>query len=170
MRYLTSPFHVCMQPRISGYGLWVAGAYTACRTVGGFKSESILKLEYHLDRLSTSLRLLFPTHKFDDLNIDSPGAQPDLGTSSCLMDAPRREELLILYGGEARGGHCASEQIAKQLQERVPGARLGSMALDTPGVLRTAKMCAIIREWQKALNPIPSILDSFRPTRTASLA
>jgi hypothetical protein len=128
----------------------IAGSYTACRTVGGSKGGRILKLGFHLDRLCSSLRLLFPDLDLDGLEIspaedESPCAASD---SISLVDVPAKDALLVLFGGESRsGGQCAAEQLSLQLVQRCPGATMMSMAGLNPDVLANhSGACAIIRE------------------------
>lgn len=129
----------------------IAGSYTACRTIGGSKGGRILKLEFHLDRLCSSLRLLFPELDIDGLEIpskedESPCAASD---SIALVDVPaEKDALLVLFGGESRGGgQCAAEQLSLQLVQRCPGSTMISMVGLKPDILANhSGPCAIIRE------------------------
>lgn len=116
----------------------------------------ILKLDYHLDRLCSSLRILFPQHSFDDLPLPQQvGLEARVGGGHFVVDAPAKDALLILFGGESRGGQCAAEELALQLTQKVPGAVVKSMAGQSPDILtRHVGACAIIRE--------------FPPTKTIS--
>lgn len=106
------------------------GAYTSCRSIGGWKSEStILMFDFHIRRLEESLQWLFPTINFSNATFEKETETPQTvqGTHPNVGNVVH-EEVQIFFAGEKDSvGLNVSEEAAKNLRDRIGVGSLVNM-------------------------------------------
>eukprot|EP00961_Rhodomonas_salina_P045863 615702-Rhodomonas_salina.1 len=108
--------------RVFADGMSLEGAYTSCRSIGGWKSEStILMFDFHIRRLEESLQWLFPTINFSNATFEKETETPQTvqGTHPNVGNVVH-EEVQIFFAGEKDSvGLNVSEEAAKNLRDRI---------------------------------------------------